>query len=444
MLPDGVWSDWIRQNVLSVCAYGQTGSGKTYSVFGPPGVLTETELQRAQSEGKLVPDTWGIFPRVAIQLFNLPQVQSFQVSVIEVYQNRAFDLLDQHKVLSVGSTRSSGTDLGNGTFHPSGCYCRICHKIRHKQSNQPGRKAEAVLAKREVVKSAEDVARLARLVEISRIAKGHLLNARSSRSHCLIQIHLSLKQGGKVSEPTFLFVDLAGSERIKKSGVIGEASHEATRINSSLTVLGRVIQALANGVKHVPYRESTLTQILQPVFAGRVCASVIVNIASEQDHAEESLGSLRFAKRLTGVKVRESQVEACDPKAKREMIEKELVHARRQLEVMIQQGLGGGILPMADSIEKRSLEENLTKLSTMESHVMNIKMQLKEAHSLKPRSAQCHQLEEKLHKAKSHLEIAQGIVGRQKTIKRLWAEPTLACTKVRSQVQNLESMLAMH
>ena len=75
---------------------------------------------------------------------------------------------------------------------------------------------------------------------------------------------------------------------------------------------------------------------------------------------------------------------------------------------------------------------------------MNIKMQLKEADSLKPRSAQCRQLEERLHQAKSHLEIAQGIVGRQKTIKRLWAEPTLACTKAQSQVQNLESMLALH
>ena len=235
-------------------AYGQTGSGKTYSVFGPPGCLTETELHRAQSAGKSIPDTWGIFPRVAIQLFNLPDVQSFQISVVEVYQNRAFDLLDQHKALSVGSRRSSGLDLGNGVFHASGCYCRICHKMRREKSHNPACKPEPVLASREVIKSAEDVARfvvfvvvlccevlgciffdsnsffsflirflhsilfprLARLVEVSRVAKGHLLNARSSRSHCLVQIHLSLKQGNQVLTPTFLFVDLAGSERIKK------------------------------------------------------------------------------------------------------------------------------------------------------------------------------------------------------------------------------------
>ncbi|KAL7535703.1 hypothetical protein ACHAXR_006673 [Thalassiosira sp. AJA248-18] len=424
-------------------AYGQTGSGKTYSVFGPPGVLTETELHRAQNAGQLIPDTWGVFPRVAIQLFNLPQVQSFQVSVVEVYQNRAFDLLDQHRVLSVGKTRSSGLDLGNGVFHASGCYCRICHKIRHEQSSQPSRKPEVVLAKREVVNTAEDVARLARLVEVSRIAKGHLLNARSSRSHCLVQIYLSLKQGNRVLTPTFLFVDLAGSERIKKSGVVGEASNEAAGINSSLTILGRVIKALADGEMHVPYRESTLTQLLQPVFADRACASVIVNIASEQDHVEESTVSLRFAKRLTGVRLRESRVEGVDPSVKRKMTEQELIHAKRQLEIMTQQGLGGGFAPGCQSTERRTLEENISKLSIMKSKVMTVKLQLKEAESLEPNSVACHQLEEKLEQAKNHLDIIEGVVARQKTIKGLWANPTAAYTKTQAQIQNLESLLAL-
>ncbi|KAL9181277.1 hypothetical protein ACHAXT_010082 [Thalassiosira profunda] len=422
------------QEGYSCClmAYGQTGSGKTYSVFGPPGVLTKAELRRAQSAGHLVPDKWGIFPRVAIQLFSLPHVQSFQCSVVEVYQNRAFDLLDQHKVLSVGSTRSSGLDLGNGVFHASGCTCRTCHQIRHEQSLQPIHASpNPVLAQRQEVKSAEDVAKISRLVEVSRISKGHLLNARSSRSHCLVQIYLTLKHGDRVLEPTFLFVDLAGSERIKKSGVTGDASSEATRINSSLTILGRVIKALSDGVRHVPYRESTLTQLLQPVFANQ----------AEAQHAEETTVSLRFAKRLTSVKMHEARVDGVDLAAKKKSVEDELRHAKAQLEVMAQKGLGGHFLPGADVTERRTFEENVSKLRAMETTVMKLKLQLREAESVEPSSAECRRLEERLLKAKNQLDIIDGVVMRQKTIPGLWAEPKLAYTTTEAQVKSLESML---
>ena len=49
-------------------------------------------------------------------------------------------------------------------------------------------------------------------------------------------------------------VDLAGSERQKLSKVQGKHLREASSINRSLTVLGKVIMALAAGSKHIPYR----------------------------------------------------------------------------------------------------------------------------------------------------------------------------------------------
>lgn len=58
-------------------------------------------------------------------------------------------------------------------------------------------------------------------------------------------------------------VDLAGSERIKVSGVTGAGLREATNINSSLSALGDVMQALDQKQKHVPYRNSKLTFLLQ-------------------------------------------------------------------------------------------------------------------------------------------------------------------------------------
>lgn len=58
-------------------------------------------------------------------------------------------------------------------------------------------------------------------------------------------------------------VDLAGSERVKVSGVTGALLREATNINSSLSALGDVMQALDQKQKHVPYRNSKLTFLLQ-------------------------------------------------------------------------------------------------------------------------------------------------------------------------------------
>ena len=76
------------------------------------------------------------------------------------------------------------------------------------------------------MKTAEDVARFARTIEATRTAKSHALNDRSSRSHCLVKIHLVRKTAGGQTKVTLLFVDLAGSERTKKTGVEGQAKAE--------------------------------------------------------------------------------------------------------------------------------------------------------------------------------------------------------------------------
>lgn len=59
-------------------------------------------------------------------------------------------------------------------------------------------------------------------------------------------------------------VDLAGSERQAKTGASGDRLKEATKINLSLSALGNVISALVDGkAKHIPYRDSKLTRLLQ-------------------------------------------------------------------------------------------------------------------------------------------------------------------------------------
>ncbi len=58
-----------------------------------------------------------------------------------------------------------------------------------------------------------------------------------------------------------------GSERQKTSGAVGERLREANSINKSLSTLGLVINKLVEaqdgGTRHIPYRDSRLTYLLQ-------------------------------------------------------------------------------------------------------------------------------------------------------------------------------------
>lgn len=70
--------------------------------------------------------------------------------------------------------------------------------------------------------------------------------------------------GERIRRGKLNLVDLAGSERQAKTGCTGERLKEATKINLSLMALGNVISALVDGKsKHIPYRDSKLTRLLQ-------------------------------------------------------------------------------------------------------------------------------------------------------------------------------------
>merc|ERR1719226_215666 len=90
------------------------------------------------------------------------------------------------------------------------------------------------------------------------------MNAHSSRSHLLVQIYGSVTNTeGKKTQSCITLVDLAGSERLAKSGVEGDRAREAIAINKSLSALGDVINARATKNAHTPFRNSTLTHLLQ-------------------------------------------------------------------------------------------------------------------------------------------------------------------------------------
>ena len=176
---------------------------------------------------------------------------------------------------------------------------------RPEKTSEPPQEKFATVGETLVpLRSPADVARFARTVEATRTSKSHLLNDRSSRSHCLVKTHLTTRSsGGETKRSRLLFVDLAGSERTARTGAEGAAKAEATAINRSLTSLGRVIKQLGDKEgTHVAYRDSTLTMLLRDSFGGNSCTSVVINVACEAEHAEETVCTLRFGERMAVVR----------------------------------------------------------------------------------------------------------------------------------------------
>ena len=105
-----------------------------------------------------------------------------------------------------------------------------------------------------------------------------LMNKDSSRSHSIFTIYVEAAEKGesaggdeeKIRAGKLNLVDLAGSERQSKTGATGARLKEATKINLSLSALGNVISALVDGKsKHIPYRDSKLTRLLQASCSNR-------------------------------------------------------------------------------------------------------------------------------------------------------------------------------
>ncbi|XP_076324767.1 LOW QUALITY PROTEIN: kinesin-like protein KIF26B [Tachypleus tridentatus] len=88
-------------------------------------------------------------------------------------------------------------------------------------------------------------------------------------------------------------IDLGSCEKVVKPRD-GAAGH-----NLSLSALGNVIIALLNGQKHVPYKDSKLTQLLREAL-GRLTsrAAMIAHVSSAPEHYSETLATIQLATRI--------------------------------------------------------------------------------------------------------------------------------------------------
>ncbi|XP_035006242.2 kinesin heavy chain-like [Hippoglossus stenolepis] len=248
----------------TIFAYGQTSSGKTHTM-----------------EGKLHdPQLMGIIPRIAHDIFDhiysMDENLEFhiKVSYFEIYMDKIRDLLD------VSKTNLSVHEDKNRVPYVKGC-------------------TERFVSSPEEVMDVIDEGKDNRHVAVTN------MNEHSSRSHSIFLINIkqeNIETEKKLSGKLYL-VDLAGSEKVSKTGAEGAVLDEAKNINKSLSALGNVISALAEGTKtHVPYRDSKMTRILQDSLGGNCRTTIIICCSPSVYNESETKSTLMFGQRAKTIK----------------------------------------------------------------------------------------------------------------------------------------------
>lgn len=261
-----------------IFAYGQTGSGKSHTMLG-----TEEEP--------------GLVPQICQRLFNyISEVQNtcavtIRASFLEIYNEQVRDLLGSTQQTQLASLRVRGTGGDD-------CWVEGLSEFK--------------------LNSLAQVTELLRKGSKNRSTAATKMNDTSSRSHAVIS--LTIKQQSVLPKSAndksteekisvLRLVDLAGSERAGSTGATGDRLKEGSNINKSLVTLGRVISTLAqlhqgNNSQSVvvPYRESTLTRLLQNSLGGNSRTAMIACVSPDAENSEQTMSSLRYAdqaKRIT-------------------------------------------------------------------------------------------------------------------------------------------------
>lgn len=270
----------------TVFAYGMTGTGKTFSMQGTatsPGVIPLA-----------ITDIFSFIRETPHREFLL------RVSYLEIYNEKIHDLL------------SASVSSGPGASQQE--------EIKLREDSKRG--VYATPLKEEIVQSPTQLLRVIARGDHARRTSSTQFNARSSRSHAVVQIVVESRERvpsnnsqdkragiapGGVRVSTLSLIDLAGSERAADDK---ERRTEGAHINKSLLTLGNIISGLsdskdgkqgsAGDARHLPYRDSKLTRLLQPALSGNSLVSILCTvqlISGVNANTGETLNTLKFAAR---------------------------------------------------------------------------------------------------------------------------------------------------
>ncbi|PWY77152.1 kinesin family protein [Aspergillus sclerotioniger CBS 115572] len=271
----------------TVFAYGMTGTGKTFSMQGTatsPGVIPLA-----------ITDIFSFIRETPHREFLL------RVSYLEIYNEKIHDLLS--------------ASVSGGPTSPQQ------EEIKLREDSKRG--VYATPLKEEIVQSPTQLLRVIARGDHARRTGSTQFNSRSSRSHAVVQIVVESRERvpagasqdrrsglvpGGVRVSTLSLIDLAGSERAADDK---ERRTEGAHINKSLLTLGTIISKLSEARdrasnptdregKHLPYRDSKLTRLLQPALSGNSLVSILCTVqlgGTAKSHSGETLNTLKFAAR---------------------------------------------------------------------------------------------------------------------------------------------------
>lgn len=236
---------------VCIFAYGQTGSGKTYTMCGEgeeEGLMFRS-LRRIKDQGRsLINDGFSV---------------KYNVKYVEVYNENIRDLITDRSV-----------------------------SITHDALSVRLKGCEEM-----VFEDPDQVSDIVRSATLKRMTAETNCNSQSSRSHAIFILGIMAESPKERREGGLCLIDLAGSERLKESKAANERLKEVQFINKSLSALGNVIVALKKKDRHVPFRDSKLTHLMQEYLTGKSRTLMIVNINPES--LDESVCSLRFATKVS-------------------------------------------------------------------------------------------------------------------------------------------------
>ncbi|XP_026444894.1 kinesin-like protein KIN-14J isoform X2 [Papaver somniferum] len=248
---------------VCIFSFGQSGWEKTN---------TKTGLDASSTED------WGIHFEALNVLFQMSwnRRSSFSykidVQMVEIYNEQVRDLLQ-----TGGSNKICTSSQPNGLTVPD--------------------------ASMHSVESVSDVLKFIR-IGLAKQARGlTAINERSIRSHSILAVHVQCTDlvTEAILRGSLHLVDLARSGSIDCSQVTRGRLREAQYINKSLSSLGDVMFSLSRKNDHVPYTDSQLTRVLQRSLGGQGKTAMFVQLNPAVDAYSETLSTLKFAERFSGV-----------------------------------------------------------------------------------------------------------------------------------------------
>jgi hypothetical protein len=260
----------------SVMAYGQTGTGKSFTLCNT------------------TPGMEGVVPRAAQLLFSTiaedtTRKYTVEVQFVQIYRDNLGDLLTEtgRDRVDIVFTKDHGVTL-------------------------PGSTSRAISSAAELIDLFAEGNKL-------RVTTATAMNPESSRGHSALVIWVSSKSTDEDSTSTrtgkLTVIDLAGYERFSKTGISNSnpiMKDEAKTINASLLSLGHVVSSLSNGDKHVPWRNSKLTRLLQDSIGGQSRTTIILTVGPSSNSLHETTNTLQFGQRAMAVKVQAKTTEVVD------------------------------------------------------------------------------------------------------------------------------------